>query len=1229
MELHVSRAARERYGLDAATLPSPVQDGVEPPPGLRSDLAAAREVAARINRRRPAADVIAPGQLYAVGLIDEILRAVVALYRREHGPDAFADALASIEGRLGREAVESTLRAVADAFPTGDAYAGGVTPDEYLASSTAGRSNRELALERLLHVWLANANPAFAPFRDLFHDAPLRDTAYPQIIAALQAHFHARPPFGPDEQPLVTMLRSPAVAVPDSLAGQLRYIRERWGALLGGLLDRLALLALDVLAEEELALWRRMHPGTGVADGRIGILGDEGESERFSPDRDWMPQLVLMAKSTHVWLDQLSRRHSRDIRTLDAVPDEELDRLARWGFTGLWLIGLWQRSAASQRIKALRGNPDAAASAYSLHEYRIADELGGEAAYEELRVRAWRRGIRLASDMVPNHMGIDSRWLMEHPERFLSLDRPPYPSYTFSGPDLSSDPRVGVYIEDHYWDGTDAAVVFRRVDRWSGEERFVYHGNDGTSTPWNDTAQLDYLRPEVREAVIQTVLDVARRFPVIRFDAAMTLAKRHIQRLWYPEPGGAGAIPSRAEHGLTKAEFDSAMPVEFWREVVDRVAAEAPDTLLLAEAFWLMEGYFVRTLGMHRVYNSAFMHMLRDERNAGYRTVIKETLAFDPEILKRYVNFMNNPDERTAVDQFGKGDKYIGICTLLATLPGLPMFGHGQVEGFAEKYGMEFRRAMWDEAPDPWLVERHEREIFPLLHRRRVFAEAAGFRLYDFVTDGGAVNEDVFAYSNRAGGDRVLIVYHNRYGSASGAIRESVPYAERGQDGAGRRLARQSLADALGVGEPGGWLRFRDEANGVEYLRAVDDLRERGLPLLLGAYQRHVFVDFREIPAAAATPYLRLAERLAGRGVPSLDEALRELVLEPVRAPFARIVSGETATQLAAIGARTATERAAAPSGQSPAEQVSPPAAQTGAEQVPRPGAQTGAELAAAPRAPDASRVPPASDRPAQTLALLERLTADARDLGAAVQDLLRGAGEPTGVDEFVADVRSGVSTALALAQDPTPDALPSPDRATCLALLAWLAGRGLGGGPTVPDRGRRCRQRLREWRLDELISAAFRQSGRDESAAWRATEAVVAMQELPAWRPDGVADAAMVLEGWLSDEGVRRALQVHQYQDVEWFNAETYSELVTWTTWVAATRLAEHPEAYTGDGEPMVGWVTRVGDDLRRAAVAAGYRVDRLPTRARAGRRDRSPGPDGATRRREPARRESVTPSS
>ena len=201
-------------------------------------------------------------------------------------------------------------------------------------------------------------------------------------------------------------------------------------------------------------------------------------------DSAWMPRVVLMAKSTYVWLDQLSRRYGRDIRTLDAIPDEELDTLARWGVTGLWLIGLWQRSEASERIKRMRGNPDAVASAYSLDDYRIADDLGGEGAYANLRDRAWARGIRLASDMVPNHMGIDSRWVIEHPEWFLSLPRAALSRRTPSrGRTCRRRAAVGIVLEDHYWDDSDAAVVFKRFDRETGDERYVYHGNDGTSFP--------------------------------------------------------------------------------------------------------------------------------------------------------------------------------------------------------------------------------------------------------------------------------------------------------------------------------------------------------------------------------------------------------------------------------------------------------------------------------------------------------------------------------------------------------------------------------------------------------------------------------------------------------------------------------------------------------------------------------------------------------------------------
>ncbi len=705
--------------------------------------------------------------------------------------------------------------------------------------------HRAAALEELLLLWTANRNQAFRPFEELFEDRTLAEkTVYRQVTQRMPEYFATRPLIPlPDAKPmsLLDLLRAPAVGSPNSLSDQLALIRKLWKPLLGDSLERLLEIAAEILREEELAIWMQFNPPEAqaaegarrhghkspFADGtrRRARLRRSGQRIREVLARHGLDALDSPHRQEHLRVARAAQpQYGRHIGRLDEIPDEALATLAHRGINSLWLIGVWERSRASKTIKQLCGNRDAVASAYSLFDYTIADDLGGEPAYINLRDRAYHHGIRLASDMVPNHMGIDSPWVIEHPEWFISRQDTPYPAYSFNGPDLSHDGRVEIKIEDHYFEQSDAAVVFRRRDKASGETRYIYHGNDGTSFPWNDTAQLDYLNPAVREQVIQTILHVARLFPVIRFDAAMTLAKRHFHRLWFPGPGSSGAIPSRAEYGMSQAEFDRCMPHEFWREVVDRVAAEVPGTLLLAEAFWLMEGYFVRTLGMHRVYNCAFMVMMRDEDNAKYRSVIKNTLEFDPDIMKRYVNFMSNPDERTAVDQFGTGDKCFGVAVMMSTLPGLPMFGHGQIEGFTEKYGMEYRWPRYDESPDPWLVERHDREIAPLLKRRWLFAESSNFLLYDFFHANGSVDENVFAYSNRNGGERALVVYNNRYGTAHGTIDYSAAYADKGSGG----LRQQRLREGLGLsGDSATVIAFRDSLTGLEYLRRAGDLLDQ------------------------------------------------------------------------------------------------------------------------------------------------------------------------------------------------------------------------------------------------------------------------------------------------------------------------------------------------------------------------------------------------------------------
>ncbi len=1142
-DFHVRREPRERYALDRPLI------------GVRGDLvvtdtAGLRRLADRMNAARAAgAPSVQAGEIGALGLLHEVGHLLIARYEADIRPGAMAAALADLEARLGPDAGR-LLDRFGEEFP-------GVGPDPEPATDR---------LEELLLTRVANENPAIGRLHELVDDRALvEESRYRDAIARLETTFADGPPIDDEGTSLLDLIRQPARRAPTSLAAQLRYVRARWGVILGeGLEDLIRRLdvAVGILAEEERALHLRFGGGAGGAGGTRGGGPGGGpvetpsfetaadEPEAFSSDSAWMPRVVLIAKSTYVWLDQLSRTYGRDIRTLDGIPDEELATLARWGVTGLWLIGLWERSEASQRIKQMRGNADAVASAYSLDDYVIAEDLGGEAAYADLRDRAWANGIRLSADMVPNHMGIDSRWVIEHPEWFLAVDEPPYPIYSFTGPDLSPDPDVGIVLEDHYWDDSDAAVVFQQTQRATGDTRYVYHGNDGTSFPWNDTAQLDFLEADVREQVIGTIIAVARRFPIIRFDAAMVLAKKHIQRLWWPEPGTGGGIPSRAEHAITKAEFDKRMPVEFWREVVDRVAAEIPGTLLLAEAFWLLEGYFVRTLGMHRVYNSAFMHMLRDEDGAGYRKVIKETIEFDPEILKRYVNFMSNPDEKTALEQFGKGDKYFGVATVLATLPGLPMLGHGQVQGFGEKYGMEFRRATLDEKPDPWLVERHEREIFPLFHRRAWFAEAHDFLLYDFVGAGGVVDDAVLAYSNGAGRERSLVLYHTRFAATTGRIHRSAAYAVKSSTGAKRKI-RRSLAEGLGLpNDAAAFVIFRDAKTGYESLRSCREIWERGLDITLDAYGAHVFWEFREVWDGVAGQWARLAARLGAAGVPSLDEAMREIQLEPIHAPL-RAVFADGLTVAVIDGVATRAQL----------------------EELER---RFDALLAAIAEATGVSG-------DAAAIAARVRARAERAFVGMAPSTV--DAERTAAAAEVAAETRRAATTAADRAIEP---GLDRRDRAT---LLAWLTLSRTGA---LAPRGKPAETSLAwydELRMPGALVAGLHDTGFDESEAWAITDRVRVLLALP--RPSTIGGAvrnatARLLDAWLAIDPVRVAIGLNTWEGIEYIDRDQFEDLLAW-----ALRLDTIESETAGPPSSSVAIASR----LSAAAEAAGYRIDRLRT--------------------------------
>lgn len=1150
MEFHISRRIREKYDFNDSLFS---YDGNV----IFANFHAARVFVQKVNAER---DLIAfpenavkTSQVNAMGLIDEIFHHIFHLYREQKNPQVMQNLHTALLETLPDDSIDQFLEIFIQEYPPSSVFLKKLSPAAYLKESTNGTSNRELLLEELVMLWLSLDNPALVTYRDLFYEKIfVDDPRFEKLIQEIRRFFNAQPKFGPGNEPLIEMLKSPSRQVPNSVTGQLEYIREHWAAFLGDYLYRL-LSSLDFISEENKLSFTGPGPIPIPVYDQAEFLragGSASDPEAFSMDREWMPRLVLIAKNSYVWLDQLRKKYNQPIQCLDQIPDSELETLSRWGITGLWLIGLWERSPASARIKQLCGNAEAISSAYSLYSYEIAADLGGEPAYEKLRDQAARYGIRLASDMVPNHMGIDSEWMIYHPERFLGLDHCPYPSYSFTGENLSSHPDVTIQIEDHYFDRTDAAVVFKRHDNRSGSVKYIYHGNDGTSMPWNDTAQLDYLNPEVREAVIQTIIAVAKKFPIIRFDAAMTLAKKHFQRLWFPQPGSGGAIPSRAEYGMTMEAFNRAMPVEFWREVVDRAAVEAPDTLLLAEAFWLMEGYFVRTLGMHRVYNSAFMNMLRNEDNAGYRKLITNTLEFEPEILKRYVNFMNNPDERTAVDQFGKGDKYFGICILMATLPGLPMLGHGQIEGFSEKYGMEFRKAYWEEQVDQDLVARHEWDVFPLLHQRRLFAGVENFNFYDFVTPAGNVDENVYAYSNREGSNSALIVYNNNYQETSGSINYSVRQTRRVHNE--KKIEQMPLSQALNLpAEVHAFLVFRDQITNLQHIRPMSEILQRGMHFKLRGYQYLVMMDFHLVYSDAFHDYQRLYSYIGNQGVPDIEKALNELLLQPVQEPFKTLIDHNYLGYLL--------DKYIA------GQQKEP----TDSDEI---KSKTWSFLngAAAILGKDVERAALVEHISQQLLACLEVLNLPERSFIASSKK----------AKDFLVDTLKPITGS----------------KSRWMSLFAWAACNSLGQLEGKDDYESRSSTWMDEWQLSRTIMEVLRAVGTPENEIQRlllGTKVAVSQQD---WyvrsRKQTMPE---IVHTWLSDSEIQNFLRVNRYQEVLWYNRESFEDFLWWMSIVPVikTLSGENKDAASLT-EVMINLVEII-TPLKKAEAQSEYQFEKL----------------------------------
>ena len=476
--------------------------------------------------------------------------------------------------------------------------------------------------------------------------------------------------------------------------------------------------------------------------------------------------------NTRVWLTSLSQALGRPAK-LDDIPDAELDRLAERGFDWVWLLSVWQTGPAAQAISRVYPewrrdfaatlpdltDDDIAGSGFAIQDYGVHRDLGGAAALARLRRRLQQRGLKVMLDFVPNHMAPDHPWVDAHPEYFIQG----------SEADLARAPQN-----------------YCRVQSKSGPLLLAY-GRDPYFEGWPDTLQLDYGNPELQQAMMVELQNIAGQCDGVRCDMAMLVLPEVFERTW-----GRRAEP-------------------FWPRATKTVRERHPDFCFMAEVYWDLE-WKLQQQGFDYTYDKRLYDRLRE----GHARPVRAHLdaAFDYQI--KLARFLENHDEPRAAVAFD-ASVHRAAAVITYFIPGLRFFHQGQFEGRQQRISPHLVRAP-DESRDPEIGDFYERLLSIL--RKPVFRSGKWQLLACQPAWEGNGSADAFiahAWTG-LGNERILTVVN--YAPHSSQCYLGLPFDE---------IENRSveLTDLLGTDV---------------YTRGGNELFERGLYLDMQPWSQHIFV---------------------------------------------------------------------------------------------------------------------------------------------------------------------------------------------------------------------------------------------------------------------------------------------------------------------------------------------------------------------------------------------------
>ena len=351
----------------------------------------------------------------------------------------------------------------------------------------------------------------------------------------------------------------------------------------------------------------------------------------------WAKYPVIYEINTWVWLGELSRKYKKPI-CLGTVPEEEWDDIESFGVDAVWFMGVWERSPAGIEISIRneglvkdfkRALPDFTpadnvGSPYCVRQYIVDQHLGGPAGLASARRMLRQRGILLVLDFVPNHVAPDHPWAIEHPEYFIQ--------------------------------GTADAARNDPASFFQLGEKIFALGRDPYFPSWPDVLQLNAFQPGLRQAVIDTISDIAGQCDGIRCDMAMLMLNRIFHRTWETL---AGVEPFG----------------DYWSTTIPIIKRKHPDFQFIAEAYWDLE-WELQQQGFDHCYDKK----LYDRIEHGDVENVRLHLLADSTYQQKMVRFIENHDEPRAAATFPPGKARAAAVAIL-TLTGARLLHEGQFEG--------------------------------------------------------------------------------------------------------------------------------------------------------------------------------------------------------------------------------------------------------------------------------------------------------------------------------------------------------------------------------------------------------------------------------------------------------------------------------------------------------------------------------------------------------------------